>query len=128
MKKNESKKNGIDQLYTLNLTVVALVALVAIVGLTAIVLNGGAKQDSSAMQQGENAAGQAYTSSAGDTRYLGPPIQDTGGDNDGGVISTQRIIRQLADCGPLSGGKQQNCRDCIGMMGKAYDTKTNDCA
>ncbi len=29
-----------DQLYTLNLTVVALVALVAIVGVTAIVLNG----------------------------------------------------------------------------------------
>lgn len=62
MKEHEKKMN--DQLYTLNLTVVALVALVAIVGLTAIVLNGGVRAGSmnheSIMNQAENTAGHGY--------------------------------------------------------------------
>jgi len=70
----KSEKKWSDQLYTLNLTVVALVALVAIVGLTAIVLNGGAASknlDSAKMSAGadSNQVGQMMKVFGRDTGY-----------------------------------------------------------
>ncbi len=64
-----------DQLYTLNLTIVALVALVAIVGLTAIVLHGkGTLNPAEPELQAADQVGSAVARS-GSGGYLGPPVQ-----------------------------------------------------
>jgi|GEM_PF-3000409 len=64
-----SKSN--DRLYTLNLTVVALVALVAIVGVTAIVLHGkNALTPAEPQLQTAGQVGEAFARGG----YLGPPV------------------------------------------------------
>ncbi len=120
----EKKDKVNSQLYTLNLTVVALVALVAIVGLTAIVLNGGSVSKTASSASGENQVGSALYQ--GHTRYLGPPQRIGSGGSDDGGVRAQEIIRDASGCEGIGPVIELKCANCV-RNGLGYNTETRLC-